>query len=457
MKKTIFIFIFLLMFITTFASCKKKNQDNENNKEPEHVHEYKLVNEVAATCTESGVKAHYTCEGCDKIFDENKNETTLAALNISALNHSWDEPTYEWNADNSACTATRVCKNDASHVETETVNAEETHVDSGCVVDGKNTYTATFTNKAFEKQEREYIIDHYGHSWGYATYTWSADYSKCTATRVCNNDANHVETETVDSKSRVMSEATEEHEGAILYEATFTNEAFIEQSEVVMTPQLPTLSKISFTLVEDSSGAYYSVKAASSSISGSLVIPETYNDKPVTKIDAAGFEGTAITEVVIPASVTCVETYAFHNCTKLVEVKFIDGAKSCEIGMGAFKDCSKLERFTLPSSLTEIESHLFNGCTSLSYIDLKYLGKLEEIGNSAFDDCSNISFLYLPGSIKTISDHALGDSKKLSGFYYNGTQEDWSKVVVRPHGLPDTATIIVCTDGQIVDYMVPEE
>ena len=457
MKKTIFIFIFLLMFFTTFASCKKKNQDNENNKEPEHVHEYKLVDEVAATCTESGVKAHYTCEGCDKIFDENKNETTLAALNISALNHSWDEPTYEWNDDNSACTATHVCKNDASHVETETVKTEETHVDSGCEVDGKNTYTATFTNKAFEKQEREYIIEHYGHSWGYATYTWSDDHSTCTATRVCNNDESHVETETVNSKSTVLSDATEEHEGFILYEATFTNEAFVDQYEDVTIPQLPTLSKLSFTLVEDSSGAYYSVKAASSSISGSLVIPETYNDKPVTKIDAGGFDGTAITEVIIPSSVNSVETYAFHSCTKLVEVKFIDGAKSCKIDMGAFKDCSKLERFTLPSCLTKIDSYLFGGCTSLSYIDLKYLGNLEEICTSAFDDCSNISFLYLPGSIKKISDQAFGDCKKLDGFYYNGTQDDWSKVEVKPHGLPDTATVIVCTDGLIENYFVPQE
>ncbi len=52
-----------------------------------HSHEYELVDEVAATCTESGVHAHYACEGCDKLFDEDKKETTLETLTIAALGH----------------------------------------------------------------------------------------------------------------------------------------------------------------------------------------------------------------------------------------------------------------------------------------------------------------------------------------------------------------------------------
>ena len=39
-----------------------------------------LVEETPATCIAGGMKAHYTCTGCGKFFDENKNETTEEAL-----------------------------------------------------------------------------------------------------------------------------------------------------------------------------------------------------------------------------------------------------------------------------------------------------------------------------------------------------------------------------------------
>lgn len=47
------------------------------------------VAEAPATCTEEGMAAHYECSACDKLFDENKTETTAEALAIAALGHDW--------------------------------------------------------------------------------------------------------------------------------------------------------------------------------------------------------------------------------------------------------------------------------------------------------------------------------------------------------------------------------
>ncbi|MDO4193985.1 MAG: hypothetical protein Q4D24_11825, partial [Erysipelotrichaceae bacterium] len=69
-------------------------------------------------------------------------------------------PTYEWSEDNSTVTATRICENDASHKETETVETvysiktEATHETAGIGV-----YTAKFENEAFEDQTIEVVID----------------------------------------------------------------------------------------------------------------------------------------------------------------------------------------------------------------------------------------------------------------------------------------------------------
>ena len=56
---------------------------------PADGHKLSAVAEVPAACTESGVKAHWVCSVCGKLFAdaEGQNETTLEALTIPALGH----------------------------------------------------------------------------------------------------------------------------------------------------------------------------------------------------------------------------------------------------------------------------------------------------------------------------------------------------------------------------------
>lgn len=163
---------------------------------------------------------------------------TSALMAISLLvgckqthSHEWGDVSYTWAEDNSTCTATRVCKGDKSHVETETVDTTSVVVtEAKCEEDGLKRYTADFkTNEAFLDQTKDVTLEAFGHEWGTPTYTWSNDYSSCTATRVCENDPNHMESETVDSTS-VETEASYLVEGSITYTATFTNAAFSTQT-----------------------------------------------------------------------------------------------------------------------------------------------------------------------------------------------------------------------------------
>ena len=56
-------------------------------------HKTKFVAEVAAGCEKDGVKAHYECERCGKLFTdaEGKNEVKAADLVIGATGHHWGE------------------------------------------------------------------------------------------------------------------------------------------------------------------------------------------------------------------------------------------------------------------------------------------------------------------------------------------------------------------------------
>lgn len=108
-----------------------------------------------ATCTEKGERA-YTATFTHKCFEpQTKTEV------LDPLGHDWGEPEYSWakQDDGWYCTAKRVCKRDASHVEEETVKASyQVTTPATTTKEGEGTYTATFENEAFETQTRTETI-----------------------------------------------------------------------------------------------------------------------------------------------------------------------------------------------------------------------------------------------------------------------------------------------------------
>lgn len=75
------------------------------------------------------------------------------------------------------------------------------------------------------------------HSYGAATYVWSADARTCTATRVCSRDGAHVETETVDAVASITQQRSCTDAEITTYVATFTNAAFEGQTKANVETQ----------------------------------------------------------------------------------------------------------------------------------------------------------------------------------------------------------------------------
>ncbi len=74
--------------------------------------------------------------------------------------------------------------------------------EDGCIEHYTDTYGNLYIeqNGAYIKEKAEnVIIPALGHSWGEPVYKWSADYSTCTRTYVCQNDSSHIKTKTVDT------------------------------------------------------------------------------------------------------------------------------------------------------------------------------------------------------------------------------------------------------------------
>lgn len=136
-----------------------------------------------------------------------------------------------------------------------------------------------------------------------------------------------------------------------------------------------------------------------------VVIPETIEDIPVTKINASAFSGKEIIEeVIIPNSVTSIGNSAFCNSKSIKLVVIPDGVTY--IGESAFQGCDALETVIVGNGVTQIDSLAFKNCSALKYVKLG--SSLEEIGSGAFYGCESLKNVVIPASVKEIDTLAFG-------------------------------------------------
>ena len=153
-------------------------------------------------------------------------------FSVAMTNHDYGAADYSWSADKSTCTASRICQKDKTHIETETATATSVITKRPtCTTAGERTYKAEFKNAAFATQTQTEAVAKKGHKYAAPTYSWSADKSTCTASRVCQKDKTHIETEKATVTSAVTTQPTYEKTGVRTYTAAFKNAAFSTQTQ----------------------------------------------------------------------------------------------------------------------------------------------------------------------------------------------------------------------------------
>lgn len=253
-----------------------------------------------------------------------------------------------------------------------------------------------------------------------------------------------------------------------------------------------------------------------------IYIPSQYQGKTVTEIAQDAFNGRAsLAEIVIPNTIQTIGMYAFAGCTALTEFTVPAGVTSFDasvlsgcvglqrlsvaagnatyyaeenclieretdtlvrgistsvvpagvkrIGLFAFMGCTDLTQIALPSDLTGIEDGAFEGCTNLTtvtlggvlpwltmsvfgdcpieyteYENVQYLGNANSphlqmvsatdtdiasvsipadtacIGANAFQNCASLSTLYIPAGIESIGYNAFANCTGLTSVTFAG-------------------------------------
>ncbi len=155
---------------------------------------------------------------------------------------------------------------------------------------------------------------------------------------------------------------------------------------------------------------------------GIYTIPES-----VTRINTNTFNGSELTEIIIPASVTSVAPNAFVGLDDLTRITFLEGGTNpLTFDAAAISDCSKLATITFPARLMafeEEESTVFASLEKLTAIEI--VGSYANAAYSSYDgmllNANGDTLLYcplgktgemvIPNAIINIGEYAFGSKE----------------------------------------------
>ena len=156
--------------------------------------------------------------------------------------------------------------------------------------------------------------------------------------------------------------------------------------------------------------------------------------------------GNALT-ITIPSSVKKIGEGAFYT-NKMKSLIFEEGSNLEIIGEKAF--CySGIQTIILPPSVRVIEEGAFSYCQVLESISFENGTHLERIEKDAFRGCYQLDSISIPLSVKFIGIGAFRGT--LDDIYYEGTLEEWEKIVKEQGWLSTSFSVeIHCIDQTIV-------
>lgn len=132
---------------------------------------------------------------------------------------------------------------------------------------------------------------------------------------------------------------------------------------------------------------------------GSKGLKEVNIPNNIKDIHEFAFQGCiSLKDIIIPEKASVIWKYAFQNCTSITTVKLSNGITS--IDFAAFQGCTALTNINIPNSVHEIYGYVFSNCTGLSHIGIP--DSVTKLGSHIFDGCSHLVSVRLPDELETL-------------------------------------------------------
>ncbi len=174
-------------------------------------------------------------------------------------------------------------------------------------------------------------------------------------------------------------------------------------SDKMQVGDIPTSTDQQLEFELDNGGECYSVIGIGT-CTGDIVVPSSYNGKPVKNIQVSAFENCeTIKTVTIEDGITSIMAYAFSGCKNLEKIEIPSSVTY--ISQGVFSECDNLGTVNIPDSITRIEEYTFSNCKNMISVILP--NGIAEVNIGAFDGCI-----------------------ALATVYYDGSQSEWNEIVI---------------------------
>ena len=147
--------------------------------------------------------------------------------------------------------------------------------------------------------------------------------------------------------------------------------------------------------------------------------------------------GTEVTSLTIPQSISKLNSFVFYGCSGLTSVTIPNSLTS--IGAYAFYRCDGLTSVTIPNSVTSIGGYAFSNCSGLTSVTIP--NSVTSIGEGAFRNCSSLASVNIPKTVTDIGSYA---------FYGCSALESFHSRIERPGG-------VVTYGSNIFDYTTKQK
>jgi hypothetical protein len=194
---------------------------------------------------------------------------------------------------------------------------------------------------------------------------------------------------------------------------------------LLFSKQILSADNFSYEISDD--GQYVIIDNVSWRTVGEVIIPEEIEGKKVRTIAYQCFaDCTGVTKIVLPDTITSIESNAFWNCSRITKITLPKSLKI--IGTSVFTQCSGLTNLVIPDEVTSVGELAFNGC---SFLEIITFGQsLTTLPYDVFRFCENLNEIIFKGDAPTLLKRAFGEPVAQE----TSTFENW--------GTSDSATVI---------------
>ena len=223
-------------------------------------------------------------------------------------------------------------------------------------------------------------------------------------------------------------------------------------------------------IYQEDTGSYTLIYYNDTAGVSELIIPDTFQDKPVTAIGQLAIGSCdTLEKIIIGKNIASIDKWGIVDCRYLKSIEVaeeneyfcsLDGvlyskdmtklitypnahtaryAKDGKllkpasytiapgtkiIGHCAFYKCYALERVTLPGSIEEIEDRAFHRCEAMTQIN--FPEGLRSIGKDAFLACKGLEEVTLPSTIRVLGDYVFYNADNIKRIQIKTAQKNVS-------------------------------